>query len=191
MDQGPPAPAIVAVATPSASHGRIGILGGSTGFGVEGEVGTPFPGVVAGGDAGLGVGFFPDRARLDYVHSALWLRFEEALGSDIKAGALAGIDHDFLPMLCTSTCTDALAPSPLGILIGGFFEITGGGWRLRLAPSVSLILLRLFPPSAVPWHARPLLMGPPWIEVGYQLGPDVEIKFRSALRAPLGIAYRF
>ena len=153
----------------------------------------------------------PFRLRADAVSSgfiggwAATLQTPVAEHGGARIGALAGIVQPYLAGGCPAMpgipCNPGLSPGPVGFLIGVTSRWETGPWWIHLTPNLTLtpeMPIPAIPGSGLPPMGRPpridwhyaLVIGPPWLEVGYRLTPTLDVSFRSSL-APLALGWRF
>lgn len=136
---------------------------------------------------------------------AVSLQAQVAEHGGARMGVLAGIVQPYHAGACPAMpgipCNPGLSPGRIGFLLGLHSRWEAGPWWIHLTPNLTLtpeMPIPAIPGSGLPPMERPpridwhyaLVIGPPWLEVGYRLTPTLDVSLRSSL-APLALGWRF
>jgi hypothetical protein len=132
-----------------------------------------------------------------------WGSYTYRLSATSAVGVVAGLNLDWTRRMAPAPPADPnLYPGRVGYLFGAFYEHSRGNVSMRLTPNVSLVPSDpLPPPPDQPERgylyrfpeinlARTFLAGLPWLEVGYEINPNLELSLRTSL-TPLAVTCMF
>lgn len=133
----------------------------------------------------------------NYAQATGWIGLEVPLGPSVTIGGFGGLNLDGNQLRVVAADPQAptarpLIPGQVGYLLGAYYRQDWDRLWLKIAPSVSLIPLPpLAPrpdqpeagylyrfPEVNLWRSL-LLGGPPWLEVGYKVTPNLHVSLQA------------
>lgn len=142
------------------------------------------------------------------AQATIWGQYEHQLTPTVTIGGLAGVNYDWLRGATAAVVgaveDKSLHPGRMGYLLGVSYRQDWERMWLRMTPSITLIPQDPLPPrpdqpeQGYQYRSpevnlwRSLLMGgPPWLEVGYKVTPNVSVSLQANWLSFLKLSYSF